>query len=90
MSVPLSLIIVVAIVTAAASVRRPDQVLVATSVRVLHKLRWCRNIIPTHPFTNAAVASEFWPPFELIINFAEVREGSYPNEPHLLFPPVLS
>ena len=21
--------------------------------------------------------------FELIINFAEVREGSYPNEPHL-------
>ena len=71
-------------------VRRPDHIYTSTAFLPVYELCWCRNSIPTHPFTNDVSSGH--PLNCLICLLKKVQRwgGSISDEPHLRFlPPVL-
>ena len=74
--------------------RRPDQVRAAAGSCRQMRLAdaWRIPLAGGFQHTLSRSCCKLWPrpPFELALSFAKVREGSYPNEPHLRVPPSIS
>ena len=74
--------------------RRPDQVRAAAGSCRQMRLAdaWRIPLAGDFQHTLSRSCGKLWPrpPFKLPLNFAKVREGSHPNEPHLRVPPYIS
>jgi hypothetical protein len=74
--------------------RRPDRVRAAAgSCRQMRLVdAWRIPSAGDFQHTLSRSCGRLWPrpPFELALYSAEVREGSYPNEPHLRVPPSIA